>query len=60
MSREWQVVEREDQKLIHVIPWDDLQPHVEEVACLCEPELEVTDEFSDLLIHNSYDKRELN
>ena len=60
MSKEWQTIEREDQKLVHVIPLDDLRLHVEDVTCACEPELEVTNELSDLLIHNSYDKRELN
>lgn len=58
--RDWQVVERQDQRLVHVLPLGDLKPHVEEADCDCEPELEIMiDYLADLMVHNSYDKREL-
>jgi len=51
----WQVVEtaRGDR---HVIPVDDLRPHMPRAGCWCYPCLD--DEVGDLYIHYAMDARE--
>ena len=39
--------------MYHIIPIDDLRPHIENKECLCNPEIR-----ENLLIHNSFDGRE--
>lgn len=39
------------------MPIGDFEPHDEDAACHCEPELELIDDaFCDLLVHNAYDE----
>jgi hypothetical protein len=57
-SRLWWSGEGDDD-CVHVIPLDDLKPHVEQGDCDCRPE-RVSDYARDLFVHNSYDGRELN
>ena len=60
MAREWQT-EVQDDNCVHVIPLDDLQPHVPTSACDCDPDYEMIDDsMHDLVVHHAYDKRELN
>jgi hypothetical protein len=39
----------------HVLPLDDLKPHVMNEACACEPS---TEEGGQVIVHNAYDGRE--
>lgn len=43
----------------HVTPTNDLQPHEESTTCKCEPKVEIMESGDMLVIHNSYDGREL-
>lgn len=43
--------------MIHVIPINDLKSHKEETTCDCQPEVKTDGEM--LVIHNSFDGREL-
>lgn len=42
---------------IHVLPLDDLKPHIESAACKCEPRVEDR-EAGTLVVHNAWDGRE--
>lgn len=53
MSAGWGVY-----KVIHVKPIDDIGPHEASTTCQCAPRLEEI-ENATLVIHNSYDGREL-
>lgn len=45
--------------IIHILPVNDLEPHDEEgTTCKCEPRVEFV-EGGMLVIHNSYDHREI-
>ncbi len=44
---------------VHIIPVDDLKDHDESQYCHCEPRIEPGDYGKNLVIHNSYDGREL-
>lgn len=44
--------------MIHIIPVNDLKDHIEETTCGCLPSV-IFEEGEMLIIHNSYDKREL-
>ena len=58
--REWKS-ELQDDNNVHVIPLDDLQPCVPTSMCDCNPERQtVENSSSEIVVHNSYDKRELN
>jgi hypothetical protein len=38
----------------HVIPVDDLRPHIQSLKCLCNPQ----DTGEGVIVHNSFDGRE--
>jgi hypothetical protein len=44
--------------MINIIPINDLKPHTENSSCACKPNILWQDEEM-IVIHNSYDKREL-
>ncbi len=45
---------------IHVIPTNDIYSHTESADCDCEPRVEKGDYGDeDVIIHNSYDRREI-
>lgn len=41
--------------IIHVLPINDLRPHVESKYCLCKP---IIEENGLLIIHNAFDGRD--
>lgn len=43
----------------HLLPVKDTEEHLEESTCKCEPKIEVQDNGDLLVIHNSFDRREL-
>jgi len=43
---------------IHVLPVNDIKPHVESEACECDPRVEQV-EGGTVIVHRSYDQREL-
>ena len=43
---------------IHVLPLNDIKPHVESKDCPCMPEV-IKEYFSDVVIHNAWDRREI-
>lgn len=43
----------------HILPINDLKEHQEESTCECEPKSEILDSGDILIIHNSYDGREI-
>jgi hypothetical protein len=44
---------------LHVIPKNDLEPHVIGRYCDCDPQYDITDYGELIVVHNSYDAREL-
>jgi len=44
---------------LHITPIDDLQPHEESSTCKCEPRVEMLENGDMLVIHSSFDGREL-
>lgn len=44
-------------KVLHVLPAEDLEPHLESSACKCAPSVNAV-EGGLLIIHNSYNGRE--
>lgn len=60
MPREW-LAEFQDDDNVHVIPLDDLQSHDPTANCDCGPECQrVENSIREIIVHNSYDHRELN
>lgn len=52
----WLTLKRPDQSIVHIVPTRDFEPHAEDAACQCQPELlPVDDAFCDLLLHHPYD-----
>jgi hypothetical protein len=43
---------------IHILPINDIHPHIEEDSCKCQPKVQHV-EGGTLVIHNSYDGREV-
>ena len=43
--------------IYHVLPLNDLKPHVESERCRCQPTVEVVN-GGRLIVHHSYDGRE--
>ncbi len=43
----------------HVLPNNDLEEHVEKSVCHCFPRSEVLENGDILIVHNSFDKREI-
>ena len=45
--------------MIHVLPIDDLEPHIESgTSCKCNPRVEI-EEGELIVIHNAFDMREI-
>lgn len=44
---------------VHVVPINDLKPHDDSIACACNPRLEFVEGGSTVVVHNSYDGREI-
>lgn len=42
----------------HILPIDDLKPHLEKSTCECLPRVEVLENGNLMVVHNSYDGRE--
>ena len=45
--------------IYHITPINDLEEHEENSSCKCVPKDEVQDSGDLLVIHNSFDRREL-
>lgn len=45
--------------IIHIIPLNDLKDHIDSSTCECNPKSEILDNGDIMIIHNSYDKREV-
>lgn len=43
---------------VHVLPVDDLKPHIESAACKCQPRVDTVRNGNRVVVHNSYDGRE--
>lgn len=43
---------------IHVLPVDDLKPHIESQACKCQPRVDTFKNGNRVITHNSFDGRE--
>lgn len=43
----------------HILPINDLKEHEELSSCECNPKMEVLEDGDLMIIHNSYDKREI-
>lgn len=43
---------------LHVLPVNDTQPHQEDSTCNCNPKI-LNENFTMIVVHNSYDGREL-
>jgi hypothetical protein len=43
----------------HVLPINDTNEHEESSACECQPELQMQENGNMLIIHNSFDGREI-
>lgn len=43
----------------HILPCNDLKDHKECSTCDCEPKAEVLENEDVLIIHNSFDQREI-
>ena len=44
----------------HVLPVNDFKTHKEDENCHCKPRVEVVENGNKVIVHNSYDGRELN
>ena len=45
--------------MINILPINDLKEHEENTTCECNPKVEVLENGEILVIHNSYDRREV-
>lgn len=43
--------------MIHILPVNDLEEHIEETHCNCNPKI-IINEVELIVVHNSYDGRE--
>jgi len=43
----------------HLLPVDDLEEHLEKSTCKCLPNAEILENGDIIIIHNSFDKREV-
>lgn len=43
----------------HILPLNDLEEHLEKSTCKCTPNVELLEDGDLLVIHNSFDKREI-
>lgn len=45
--------------MIHILPINDLKEHEELTTCGCNPKIEILEDGEIMVIHNSYDGREI-
>jgi hypothetical protein len=45
--------------ITHILPINDLEEHEELSTCKCNPEMEVLENGDMMIVHNSFDKREI-
>ena len=43
--------------MIHIIPINDLEEHIEDSTCPCGPSVEILEDGSLMITHNAYDNR---
>ena len=43
----------------NILPMNDLKEHIEESTCECGPSVEILENGDMMIIHNSYDGREI-
>ena len=44
---------------VNVVPVNDLKPHIDGPSCACGPRVECLDNGNRIIVHNSYDGREV-
>ena len=44
---------------VHVHPLEDILPHVLSDTCACEPKIDIVEGAGRVIVHNSWDKREV-
>lgn len=49
----------EIREIIHVLPINDINYHIEDIKCHCNPKAEEIENGNLIVIHNSFDGREL-
>lgn len=47
------------EEIYHILPIDDIKEHEESSLCECSPTVEVYTNGNVLIIHNSFDRREV-
>lgn len=52
-------LEYDENNVWHILPVDDLKPHIEALECRCNPKIEIQDNGAMIVVHKSYDGREL-
>jgi hypothetical protein len=45
--------------ITHILPINDLEEHEELSTCKCSPEMKVLENGYMMIVHNSFDKREI-
>ena len=45
--------------MLNILPINDLEEHEETSTCKCEPSIEILEDGELMIIHNSFDGREL-
>ena len=45
--------------MVNILPINDLKEHEENTTCECNPKVEILENGEILVIHNSYDRREV-
>ena len=45
--------------ITHILPINDLEEHKELSTCKCNPEMQVLENGDMMIVHNSFDKREI-
>lgn len=43
----------------HITPINDIEPHEESTTCKCLPKVEIVENGDMLVVHNSFDGREI-
>ena len=55
----WKTVTVADADQVHVVPINDMKRHTLTPGCECQPVIEETGDVLDIVIHNSFDGREV-
>jgi len=45
--------------IISILPIHDTKPHIEDSTCECEPEIKIIETGDIIMVHNSFDGREI-